>query len=529
MKIFIAGCARSGTSLLRGLMGSFADTYTLGGFTYDEEAPESQFEALDRPEKHVVIKRIHKSHLTLPLLAADIALVYAVRHPFDVLTSAHPHSPLRPYHVSGPRWRAEYAGYRLLRTLQPGRRISVVRYEDVVSGPDAVQARLAADLGLEIARRFSDNAAGVEIRNNSVEKWRRDPALCDYLDTFDVPFLQAIATFCREFGYTLPLRYQPWLPEIARRRPWRAVRRELTAPRVARLPRNPIIRPEMLPGTVGHNINGPSLIRTPSWLPGRLSKYYLYFADHRGTYIRLAYADRLGGPWTIHEPGTLRLADARACRGHIASPDVHVDAARRRVLMYFHGPIPTEAGGGQRSFVAVSRDGLAFRARRDVLAGPYLRMIRNAEGWLGIDQAGYLFRSPDGQTGFVQRERPLRFIFADVTAAHAITLRHLALHDVGGALHVYYTRRGDMPERIWRGIIDLTPDWNDWQMRDERVILTPEMPWEGADLPLAPSLDGPAKGFLNQLRDPAIFVRKKNAYLLYAVAGEAGIAIARLS
>jgi hypothetical protein len=528
VKIFIAGCARSGTSLLRGLMGSFADTYTLGGFSHDAEAPESRFEGLERPEKHVVIKRIHKSHLTLPLLAADIALVYAVRHPFDVLTSAHPEFPQRPYHVSEPRWRAEYAGYRLLRALQPGRRIAVVRYEDVVGDPDATQARLAAELGLEVEHRFSANAAGVPIRTTSVEKWRRDPALGDYLDTFDVPFLRAIATFCREFGYRLPLRYRPWLPDIARRRTWRALRGDLTAPRVTRLPENPIIRPEMLPGTAGHNINGPSLIRAPAWLPGRLGKYYLYFADHKGTYIRLAYADALAGPWRIHEPGTLQLADAHACRGHIASPDVHVDAARRRVVMYFHGPIPKEAGGGQRSFAAVSPDGLSFRAGSDVLAGPYLRMIREAGGWLGVDQDGHVYRSPDGLTGFARRATPLRFSFADVKAAHAITLRHLALHRVGDALHVYYTRRGDMPERIWRGIIDLTPDWDTWRMRDERAILSPELPWEGAELPLESSLEGAARGFVNQLRDPAIFVRKKQAFLLYAVAGEAGIAVARL-
>ncbi|TGP23371.1 hypothetical protein, partial [Mesorhizobium sp. M1D.F.Ca.ET.234.01.1.1] len=53
----------------------------------------------------------------------------------------------------------------------------------------------------------------------------------------------------------------------------------------------PIITPGMLPGDDGANINGPSLIRVPDWLPGRLGAYYLYFAHHTGTYIRLAFAD----------------------------------------------------------------------------------------------------------------------------------------------------------------------------------------------------------------------------------------------
>ena len=528
MKIFIAGCARSGTSLLRGLMGSFADTYTFGGFSHDQEAPESQFETLNRPEKHLVIKRVSTSHLTLPLLSADITLIYVVRHPFDVLTSAHPNSPQRPYHVSEPRWRAEYAAYRLLRALQPGRRIAVVRYEDVVTNPDRVQTRLATDLGLEIGRRFTDNAAGVAIRANSIEKWRRDAAVCRYLDTFDGPFLDAIASFCREFGYGLPLRYRAGYREIVRCQRWLGVGRQRTPQAVTRFARNPIIRPDMLAGTDGRNIQGPSLVKTPVWLPGRLGKYYLYFSDHNGTYIRLAYADRLDGPWTIHEPGTLRLDEARMCRGHIASPDVHVDQQKRRILMYFHGPIQREARA-QRSFVAISRDGLSFRTRGHAIAGPYLRMIRHEDGWLGVDQDGQVYRSPDGLTGFVRREAPLRFAFADVKAEQAITLRHFALHRVGSALHVYYSRRGDAPERIWRGTIDLTPDWNDWQMREEGVILSPELPWEGAELPVARSVIGAAKGLLNEIRDPAIFATKKQTFLLYAVAGEAGIAIARLS
>ena len=41
------------------------------------------------------------------------------------------------------------------------------------------------------------------------------------------------------------------------------------------------------------NINGPSLVRVPEWVENPLGKYYLYFAHHRGAYIRLAYADAL--------------------------------------------------------------------------------------------------------------------------------------------------------------------------------------------------------------------------------------------
>jgi hypothetical protein len=77
---------------------------------------------------------------------------------------------------------------------------------------------------------------------------------------------------------------------------------EPTGVEVRRLPGNPIIRPEMLPGSDGDNINGPSLIRVPSWVPEPLGRYYLYFAHHNGKYIRLAYADHLEGPWKFTRP-----------------------------------------------------------------------------------------------------------------------------------------------------------------------------------------------------------------------------------
>ena len=38
---------------------------------------------------------------------------------------------------------------------------------------------------------------------------------------------------------------------------------------------------------MGGNIQGPSLIKVPDWVENPLGNYYLYFADHRGIYIRI--------------------------------------------------------------------------------------------------------------------------------------------------------------------------------------------------------------------------------------------------
>ena len=48
---------------------------------------------------------------------------------------------------------------------------------------------------------------------------------------------------------------------------------------IKRLSANPIVTPA-LDESIGANINGPSLLRVPEWLPNPLGRYYLYFAHH---------------------------------------------------------------------------------------------------------------------------------------------------------------------------------------------------------------------------------------------------------
>ena len=58
--------------------------------------------------------------------------------------------------------------------------------------------------------------------------------------------------------------------------------------------------------------------------------------------------------------------------------------------------------------------------------------------------------------------------------------------------------------------------------------MRPERKWEGASEPLKPSLRSVAYGPVNQLRDPAIYEEDGRIFLLYAVAGESGIAMAEV-
>ena len=65
--------------------------------------------------------------------------------------------------------------------------------------------------------------------------------------------------------------------------------------RVERVGNGPIIMPASHP-SIGTNIQGPSVIRAPAWLADPLGPYLCYFADHKGSFIRLAYADATEGP-----------------------------------------------------------------------------------------------------------------------------------------------------------------------------------------------------------------------------------------
>lgn len=291
---------------------------------------------------------------------------------------------------------------------------------------------------------------------------------------------------------------------------------------VQRFSGNPIITQEMLPGVEGENINGPSLIRVPSWVSNPLGRYYLYFANHRGSYIRMAYADSLEGPWRIHEGGVLGLAQVPWCTGHLASPDVIVEEETRQIRLYFHGVAEKK----QRSFVALSKDGLSFEPRRDNLGPFYFRVFRWQGMWYAMSKGGGLYRSSTGLSEFspgpnpVQKGRTLPF--------NDPGPRHVALDLQDQTLWVYYSSIGDAPERIFRCRIDLTGDWETWQASEPELVLKPERIYEGADLPVTPSLSGAAKGRENGVRDPGIFTEEGRRYLLYSVAGESGIAIAEL-
>ncbi|MBK52650.1 MAG: hypothetical protein CMQ45_09720 [Gammaproteobacteria bacterium] len=281
---------------------------------------------------------------------------------------------------------------------------------------------------------------------------------------------------------------------------------------------------------MGGNVQGPSLIKVPDWVENPLGNYYLYFADHRGTYIRMAYADEVTGPWNIFTPGTLKLEDSffpttcppcslapgrvAALYPHIASPEVVVREDLKQIVMYYHG----RGVGRQFTRAAVSSDGIQFKGREEDLGRAYFRVIEHRGFYYAMSMPGFLYRSVDGLTNF---EEGPQFFNAD--------MRHSALLVRGNLLYVFFTNRGDAPERILLSTIELKDDWNEWVASEPIEVMRPELSYEGADLPIGTSKGGYIDERAHQLRDPAIFQEESKTYLLYAVAGENGIAIAEIT
>lgn len=290
---------------------------------------------------------------------------------------------------------------------------------------------------------------------------------------------------------------------------------------VIRLKSNPIIKPSMkgLEKELGENINGPSIIRVPNWMPNPLGKYYLYFSHHKGKYIRMAYANNLAGPWKIYSKGTLHLSQT-PCEDHIASPDVHIDEENKEIKMYYHGKFISNKDYKQATFLATSKDGIEFKSKKTLLGPFYFRVFFYDGNYYAMaknkNKSGIILKSEDGYSEF---KKCIEII---------PNIRHTAIFIRNKTLYLFYSKIKDIPEKILLSKIDLSQNYTKWKPSKPIMIIKPEKKYEGADLPLIASEPGLAIKKVNQLRDPAIFFENNRLYLFYTIAGEKGIAISEI-
>ena len=173
----------------------------------------------------------------------------------------------------------------------------------------------------------------------------------------------------------------------------------------------------------GANINGPSMIRIPDWIPPSeradpSAVYYLYFAHHDGAYIRMAWAADVEGPWTLYQIGSqVPIGDRGVLdngfmdldlgmgvvieENHLASPDVLIDDENQQIIMYFHSGSSTFFNGNeinsQNTWVSTSDNGLEFLDNiRPVRLGPsYFRVFSHGGELYAVDNSGTPRRALD--------------------------------------------------------------------------------------------------------------------------------------
>jgi MYXO-CTERM domain-containing protein len=347
--------------------------------------------------------------------------------------------------------------------------------------------------------------------------------------------------------------------------------------------------------TRGGNINGPCVIRVPDWVepedrPDADARYYMYFAHHGGNYIRMAWAETVTGPWTLHEVSGVGADDLGVfalpqpddkvivetntpgqrieLRDHIASPRVLVDDVNHRFVMFLHGMTgvyetaesTSTSFNGQTTMLTTAGDGLDFNGNlKGIRLGrSYFHVWQHDGRAYAFANDGQLYQSPAGSTisndawwqapaGYDHHHNhvnhptedsiwrrlepgPIRADYAADPDEEIDDPRHFATRLAGDELHVFYSARGDAPESILLSKIDLSSgDWNTWDATwPAELILKPELEWEGANYPVQPSTTGSATG-VNQLRDPFIFEDDGRIYLFYTGAGEEAIGVAELT
>ena len=298
---------------------------------------------------------------------------------------------------------------------------------------------------------------------------------------------------------------------------------------VTRCENNPLITPDSSP-SIGDNINGPSVIRVPEWVRNPLGRYYMYFAHHRGKYIRMAYADNLSGPWTIYQSGVLHLEQAPFLKNHIASPDVLIDWKNKLIQMYFHGPV--RAGKKvQRTCMATSKDGLLFHPDNKILGRSYFRVFQWDGHVYAVSAGGLLYRCEDECGDWSKRKKGLLLpvtVDDEYGRRTGVKTRHSAVMVADGLLYLFHSRKRDAPERILVSTVRLTGDWNQWTASEPIDVIRPREIYEGIQYPIKPSKGGPGT-HVHQIRDPYVFKEDGKYYLFYSVAGEMGIAMAEVS
>ena len=272
-----------------------------------------------------------------------------------------------------------------------------------------------------------------------------------------------------------------------------------------------LIYPKLFSNDDGHNINGPSLIKVPKWIKSPLGKYYLYFSHHNGRYIRMAYSNKIIGPYKIYKEGVLNIKNSPG-KDHLASPDVHVDSENKTITMYYH----TCFNKNQYTLESTSKDGVFFKSNEIILGSYYFRVFRFKN---------QLYSIAKGSNNYGKIYKKVNNVWYMIYEKLIKNIRHTAILVEDDIIYLFYSLIGELQESIYCCILNI----DNFMVTNKYKLLKPTLKYEGFNFTKEKSKIGMEKKFVNQVRDPGIYKNKNNKYLLYSVSGEKGIAIAKLT
>ena len=161
MRIYITGCAKTGTTLLRRLMNAFeglsvaVDEMSLKRFL------ESEYDVAKRNAKQIFSIGVDNDFIkeAIKLIKDnDVKILHIHRNKADVLKSDNGYVPEERYDD------VEDQMFRYKKHIT-----HVVYFEELTSNPDIVQKEIAAALGLKIKHKFSDYPNFIDAESEKIK------------------------------------------------------------------------------------------------------------------------------------------------------------------------------------------------------------------------------------------------------------------------------------------------------------------------------------------------------------------------
>jgi hypothetical protein len=165
-KIFITGCAKTGTTLVRRLFNAF----DIKVYNFDEinlmDLVRSDYNVGKRTIASIFSNVLHEYHLNLQkqeIVEHNIDIVNIVRNKEDVLKSDNGYVSEERYNES-MRQAKEYS--HLIKCT--------ISYEDLIKDPDKVQLEVAEKLNLKIIHLWSDFPKFYDISQENDNNMKND-------------------------------------------------------------------------------------------------------------------------------------------------------------------------------------------------------------------------------------------------------------------------------------------------------------------------------------------------------------------